>query len=554
MMKNIHLRSWCSLGLYVVLSGCILACSEGPSTNQNSGGTMSAAVASTPLAIGDPDCSYGGILVQTGIDLNMNGTLDTSEVDNTQKVCNGAPGSAGSNGTNALITVTAEPAGSSCAAGGKRIDSGLDANATGILEYSEIVSTGYICNGVPGTGFVWIDVTGLSVQAQPNTGYLADSPQQVTVTLPATPMIGDVVRVSGIGAGGWRITQNTGQSIITSNLTINGSVAVPRNILTGWNAAASSADGRKLVAVASGGYIWTSGDSGVTWTPHESARQWRAVASSADGVRLVALVSNDRIYTSDDSGATWTQRDIARNWAYVASSSDGTKLAACAADGILVSTDAGITWTLSRTFGGADWCTSIASSADGMTLTAGSKTAVHRSTDGGATWTPLSLPAGVPYLFSMVSSADGMKLAAMYNEPNAVRGHVYLSADGGANWTQSDPYASGYAGPLASSADGTVLMSVAYGNPVMMSVDSGATWTVRADISCGVIAVSADGSKAVIAQGNNGLNQIFSLIPTHTSIGPNGSISGDQYDAIELQYVGGGTFSILSHEGNLIVE
>jgi hypothetical protein len=86
---------------------------------------------------------------------------------------------------------------------------------------------------------------------------------------------------------------------------------------------ASSADGAKLVAVsirigASGGLIYTSSDSGATWTQTTAPRQdWQQVASSSDGTKLVAVSSNlvatghafgGYIYTSSDSGATWTPR------------------------------------------------------------------------------------------------------------------------------------------------------------------------------------------------------------------------------------------------------
>jgi hypothetical protein len=50
--------------------------------------------------------------------------------------------------------------------------------------------------------------------AQPNTGYLLNNAALVTLTLPASPPIGAVVRVSGGGTGGWRISQNAGQSIL----------------------------------------------------------------------------------------------------------------------------------------------------------------------------------------------------------------------------------------------------------------------------------------------------------------------------------------------------
>lgn len=47
------------------------------------------------LADGDEDCPYGGVLLQTGIDDNLNSVLDSSEVDDTQKICNGEPGEQG---------------------------------------------------------------------------------------------------------------------------------------------------------------------------------------------------------------------------------------------------------------------------------------------------------------------------------------------------------------------------------------------------------------------------------------------------------------------------
>lgn len=73
--------------------------------------------------------------------------------------------------------------------------------------------------GPPGTGIPWVNVTGTSQQAISNTGYLANNAAQVTITLPASPALGDIVRVSGIGAGGWKIAYNAGQSILTQNMS-----------------------------------------------------------------------------------------------------------------------------------------------------------------------------------------------------------------------------------------------------------------------------------------------------------------------------------------------
>ena len=111
------------------------------------------------------------------------------------------------------------------------------------------------------------------------------------------------------------------------------------------------------------GQIYTSTDSGVSWTPRESARNWQSVASSADGIKLVAVVQNTQIYTSIDSGVNWNPRESARSWQSVASSADGTKLVAVV-NGGLIYTSAGTTIsggqssTIELVYGGAaQWVT-----------------------------------------------------------------------------------------------------------------------------------------------------------------------------------------------------
>ncbi|MBI1766735.1 MAG: hypothetical protein HYR56_35460 [Acidobacteria bacterium] len=123
---------------------------------------------------------------------------------------------------------------------------------------------------VPGI-FKWQVVTGTSQQAQSNTGYIATNASPVTITLPAAPNVGDTMRVSGAGAGGWQIAQNAGQSVIGANLFM----------------------------------------AGVSWTPRESNRSWYSVASSADGSKLVALVRNGQIYTSAPSAGGNTTVGVA---------------------------------------------------------------------------------------------------------------------------------------------------------------------------------------------------------------------------------------------------
>jgi hypothetical protein len=85
-------------------------------------------------------CLNGGITVLSGIDTNGNGVLDDNEGSNAQIVCNGL------NGSNALISVTAEAAGNNCSAGGSAVGAGLDLNGDRVLDSSEVTSKSYLCN------------------------------------------------------------------------------------------------------------------------------------------------------------------------------------------------------------------------------------------------------------------------------------------------------------------------------------------------------------------------------------------------------------------------
>ena len=46
-----------------------------------------------------------------------------------------------------------------------------------------------------------------------NNAYIANSASQLTFTLPASPSLGDRVQVLGLGAGGWQLNANTGQTL-----------------------------------------------------------------------------------------------------------------------------------------------------------------------------------------------------------------------------------------------------------------------------------------------------------------------------------------------------
>src|SRR5205085_12641231 len=114
----------------------------------------------------------------------------------------------------------------------------------------------------------WQVPAGTPVQAQSDNGYLlTNDSQQVTVTLPVSPNLSDIVRISGGGAGGWKIAQNAGQTVLGN--FVSGNSVGANWVLTSaptndWIAIACSGDGKKLAAATDGGAIYLSSDSGAT--------------------------------------------------------------------------------------------------------------------------------------------------------------------------------------------------------------------------------------------------------------------------------------------------
>jgi photosystem II stability/assembly factor-like uncharacterized protein len=411
-----------------------------------------------------------------------------------------------------------------------------------------------------GNGLVgWIVVSGTSTQAMSDAGYLLTSSQLTTVMLPPSPNVEDIVRISGAGAGGWKVAQNAGQAIlgnfygfVTSSWTASGASDAF------WYDIASSADGTKMVAVINGGGIDTSTDSGIMWgASGASSRQWRAVASSADGAKLAAAVNNDFIYTSTNAGNTWVQRTAGLSssvWSSIASSADGAKLVAVAnGGGVYTSTDSGSTW-VQRTSGlpnsGVAAWSSVASSSNGTNLVAvANGINIYISSNAGGSWA--STASGRAWS-CVASSADGSKLVAAVNA-----GGIWTSTNSGSLWTQqtnglpSNPAWSS----VASSADGGKLAATVNGGGIYTSLNWGATWTQQLgapNASWSGIASSADGSKlaaVVNSSTTGGIYYLQASSQTQTTIGTSGGITGGQGTAVELQYIGNSQFMPVSSAG-----
>lgn len=298
-----------------------------------------------------------------------------------------------------------------------------------------------------------------------------------------------------------------------------------------WDTIASSADGTKLVAAVYAGGIYTSTNSGATWTltsaPSDGGidSAWESVASSADGSKLVAVAYYDNpIYVSTNSGMNWSSNGPSEYWQSVACSADGNKLIAAASINgpIYISTNCGTTW-IQATNAPNLWWQTVATSADGNILVAapggsGPAGPIYVSPDAGNTW--VQTPSPYEEWMSVAISADGTKMAALSDssanpQPSTV---IYTSTNSGATWVPKT-IPGEYWWSVASSADGSKLMALAYWvssyngattytGGIFTSTNSGTDWTQTIGPGTNYWwsgATSADGCKLVAAVSGGGI-------------------------------------------------
>ena len=88
-MKNIYII------LIFIFSLTIISCAKksgGDGTKSTEQNESPSSHVKTTLVTSSSDCPNGGVKIEMGIDDNMNGTLDSSEVDKTEYVCHGTAG------------------------------------------------------------------------------------------------------------------------------------------------------------------------------------------------------------------------------------------------------------------------------------------------------------------------------------------------------------------------------------------------------------------------------------------------------------------------------
>jgi len=442
------------------------------------------------------------------------------------------------------------------------INNSFSSNITAV----QFTGSGHGLTNVPGA-FFWLTVNGTTAQASSNLGFIVtNNTTAVTITLPASPSVGDTFKVAGVGAAGWILAQNSGQQILAGNLARsigqNWVVRFTNGSGNNFTAVASSSDGTRLIAATSSattGALGISSDFGAAWaatattvvnpTRTVGPQYWSSVSSSADGSHLLATVGDTAghsglVYFSVNAGASWSVTNLSAPWIASACSADGTRMFVASYTGyIYYSTDAGVNWT-QYYYNSAAAFTGLACSADGTKL-------VASSTGGNGGYLYVSgatnLSAGLKKWSAVASSADGSNLVA-----TVTGGGIYTSSNGGTTWNQQNQANLVSWKSVASSSDGSRL-AAAYNGPgyVTTSDNSGYTWTQSGATNAQwtAVASSADGSKLVIAASDG--NLWTSAQGSTTTSGTTGYLVGGYLSALELQYVGNGLFLPLNHEGTI---
>ncbi len=303
-----------------------------------------------------------------------------------------------------------------------------------------------------GNGLVgWIVTNGLTVQAVRDHGYMLTSPALATVTLPLSSSLtnGDIVRVSGAGAGGWLVQENSGQTIVGNFATYTNFGAL--RILTSssgssYQDVAASADGTRIYYVGDGiSSLKYSDNSGVTWTTISSfsgAGPIYSIACSANGKIVYGEPgAGGTIQKSTDGGITWANTVVSATSTSIACSADGSQLYynpnyASSGNGTFVAKYTGSAITIYTNGVGGSFMSvtppsgtigCVAVSSDCSRLLVGMRPGwLYASANQGKTWTPLT--STNQYWSGAWMAPDGSKFAAAAIVSGVVAGGVYYGS------------------------------------------------------------------------------------------------------------------------------
>jgi hypothetical protein len=287
-----------------------------------------------------------------------------------------------------------------------------------------------------------------------------------------------------------------------------------------WSSFASDYSGtrwystRNTTTLYSGLSVSTSGFSWTVKTPNDGITKAQLIVTSSDGSKVVVSNYNGAIWASNDGGNTWTQStgtSSGTSYNCLAMSADGSKVIAGGSSSIVLkSTNGGLSF--SQTYSSNATIYGCGMSSDGNVIVfADYSQGIVVSTDGGANYSTKLTNSynSTTYNYRSVTVAsDGSKIAVV---PQAANTPVIVSSDTGTTWSITATNASTTAGVavLKSSGDGSVLIAASQsGGYPKISRDWGSNWsqlpTTLGQTFVNAITISNDGNLILMGQAVNG--------------------------------------------------
>jgi photosystem II stability/assembly factor-like uncharacterized protein len=261
-----------------------------------------------------------------------------------------------------------------------------------------------------------------------------------------------------------------------------------------------------LCCTARSGPAWINASSGLSGAlPGVS----QLVIDRVTGTTFYALTSSGSIFTSTDSGSSWTALGSIAAVNAIALSPAASTVYAGTAHGVAKTTDGGRSWSQAGLSDVAINVLAIDPHTPSTLYASGSAGNVYRSVDGGAVWTSVSL-GGVPNQSGTAIAfiaIDPLTTSTLYALSGGPFGTLYKSSDGGQSWTIIIP-SNVYATVLVTDPSlPSTLFANLDGAGLSKSTDGGATWTATG-LNAYPIALAIDPSNS---------NTLYASIASDTS-------------------------------------
>jgi len=231
-----------------------------------------------------------------------------------------------------------------------------------------------------------------------------------------------------------------------------------------------------------------------------NASEWRTVDLPARPLNIVenngtlwVCGADGLIASSSDGGATWTPNHVAKNgplFLTIGFANEQFGFAAGTGGDILLTKDGGSTWTAARAPADVVYGAAFSDELHGIIHT---PHAIYFTKDGGATWAPVPIDFSTEdlkhftYVLSVVALSPN-QMAIVLSEGNSpvYAYKLFVTKDGGANWTASEIPSTGlrklsaHAGEYWFSGHEVIEKDKpggGYGVPVIMHSPDAANWT-----------------------------------------------------------------------------